>query len=156
MVKQYAPNMRAKAKRFMQESITNGQMDRQSKSYQVYYLPALSVILRVVGASNLWGGGSSKPPGKFFPAKTWKLIKKSRIPWYICMKKNTQKVTLVNSLRPPPHKKLPYTTLLYRNVTLNQSCCMHFIQPTVANNKTWFNSIQLTLIFGMVVDLELG
>ena len=38
----------------------------------------LSVIVRVTGALNLWGG-SAKPPGKFFSAKTWKLIKKSRI-----------------------------------------------------------------------------
>ncbi len=64
-----------------------------------------------------WGiefmGGSAKPPGKFFPAKTWKLIKNSMINLY---EKNRK--SLVNNFRPPPHKKLPYTALFYRTMTL--------------------------------------
>ena len=48
-------------------------MSDQYKSY------ILSVIVRVPRAQNLWGGGVIQTPGKFFPAKTWKLIMKSQI-----------------------------------------------------------------------------
>ena len=36
-------------------------------------------------------GESSKPPRKFFPAKTWKLVMKLKIPRLICMKKKNRK-----------------------------------------------------------------
>ncbi len=79
----------------------------------------LSVIVRVTGALNLWGGGSAKPPGKFFPAKTWKLIKKSRNieNHMINLYEKTEKVTLVNPFR-PPHKKLLYAALFSHTMTL--------------------------------------
>ncbi len=70
------------------------------KKCQGQILLRLRVIVRVSRALNLWGGHPN-PPESFCQQKHGK----------------TEKVTLLNPFR-PPHKKLPYTALIYRNVTL--------------------------------------
>ncbi len=77
----------------------------------------LSVIVRVTGALNLWGGGVSQTTRNFFPSKNMETY--HEIPMINSYEK-TEKVTLVNPFR-PPHKKLPYrayTALFYRTMTL--------------------------------------
>ncbi len=78
----------------------------------------LSVIVRVPRprAPNFLGGGVIQTPREFFSSKnmeTYHEMENSMINLY----EIAEKVILINPFR-PSHKKLPYTALFSRNMTL--------------------------------------
>ena len=75
---------------------------------------SLSVIVRVTGALNLWGG-QPKPPENFSQQ-----IENPMINLY----EKTEKVTLVNPFR-PPHKNFSYAALFSHTMTFKVICYIH-------------------------------
>ncbi len=75
-------------------------------------------------------GGVSQTPRKIFPSK------------------NMEKVTLVNPFR-PPHKKLPYTALFYRTMTLHPSSVSQGKIRGILGNLPIPSSLWYTLLPGI-------